>query len=93
MKRSQSVEGDFGPLWTNFDARVLQISKAGGYRQRHLLTHTLAAFMIRLAHDLHIIMQEMYRTVQPGGLLGLATRGTPYLRLLGEAVGKGGLTD
>ena len=31
-----------------------------------------------MAPDPHLIMQEMYRVTAPGGLLGLATWGTPY---------------
>lgn len=63
--------------WSHYDARVLDSRKLEGIAD-DTFTHTLSAFMICLAQDPHIIMQEMYRVTKPDGVLGIATWGTPY---------------
>ncbi|KAL8847130.1 MAG: hypothetical protein Q9221_007836, partial [Calogaya cf. arnoldii] len=71
-KKKASKEG-----WKHFDARVLDSRNLDGIKDNSF-THTLSAFMICLAQDPHLIMQEMYRVTKPDGLLGIATWGTPY---------------
>ncbi|KAL9595209.1 MAG: hypothetical protein Q9179_005075, partial [Wetmoreana sp. 5 TL-2023] len=63
--------------WRHFDARVLDSRKLDGIPDDHF-THTLSAFMICLAQDPDLIMQEMYNVTKSGGVLGIATWDTPY---------------
>lgn len=63
--------------WRQFDARLVDSRNLEGIED-NTFTHTLSSFMICMAPDPHLIMQEMYRVTAPGGLLGLATWGTPY---------------
>ena len=72
MKKRASKEG-----WKHFDSRVLDARNLDGIEDNSF-THTLSAFMICLAQEPDLIMQEMYRVTKPDGLLGLATWGTPY---------------
>ena len=63
--------------WSHFDARVVDSRNLQGVADDSF-THTLSAFMVCLAQDPHLIMREMYRVTRPGGVLGIATWGTPY---------------
>ena len=63
--------------WENIDTRTLDSRHLDGIADDSF-THTFSTFMICLAPDPDLIAKEMYRVMQPGGVLGLAVWADRY---------------